>query len=172
MGFMEISIPTMIFLVINFLLLVAILWYALYRPVGNLLRAREQRIQNDLDSAKRERAEAEKLRKEYEQKLLQLKRDVHDALERAHWQGEQERQELIAKAREEASAIIERATRQIENERKRAWDELKNDVAEIAILAASRALGRIIDSEYQRRIFNEFVEGIRLEKTGERHDTQ
>lgn len=169
---MEVSFATMVYLVINFLLLVAILWYVLYRPVGNILRAREQRIQNDIESAKRERAEAEKLRKEYEAKMTQLRRDVHDALEKAHWQGQQEREELVAKAKEEASSIIERAMKQAEDEKNKAWDDLKNDVAEIAILAASKALGRIIDAEDQQRIFGQFVESIYLEKTGDQQNAQ
>lgn len=164
---MEVSFATMIYLVVNFLLLVGILWYALYRPIGKLLSEREQQIESDIDSAKRDRSEAEKLRKEYEAKVLQLKRDVHDAIEKAHWQGEQERQDIIDKAKEEASSIIQRAVEQIDDERNQAWDDLKDDVAEIAMLAASKVLGRVIDEEDQRRMFGEFVESVRVEKIGD-----
>jgi F-type H+-transporting ATPase subunit b len=157
----------MIYMVVNFLLLVAILWYALYRPLGNLLRAREERIKNDIESAANDRAEAERLRKEYEAKMVQLKRDVHDAIERARWQGEQERDEIIAKAKEEASAIIQRAMKQVEDERHRAWDDLKDETVEIAMLAASKLLGRIVEEEDHRRMFEEFIKSVRVEKTGE-----
>lgn len=168
---MEVSLGTMVFTVINFLLLVAILWYALYRPVGNFLRAREQRIAEQIDTAQRDRAEAERLRKEYEAKMVQLKRDVHDAIEKAHFQGEQERREIIAKAREEASAMIQRATKQIEHERSKAWDDLKGDVVEVAMLAASKVLGRSVNDDDQRRMFEQFVEGIRPEEIGDSHET-
>jgi F-type H+-transporting ATPase subunit b len=164
---MEVSFPTMIYMVVNFILLAAILWYVLYRPLGNLLRAREERIKDDIESAANDRAEAERLRKEYEAKMVQLKRDVHDAIEKARWQGEQERDEIIAKAKEEASAVIQRAMKQIEDERHQAWHDLKDETVDIAMLAASKMLGRIIEEEDQRRMFEEFIQSVRVEKTGE-----
>lgn len=167
---MEFSLGTMVFMVINFLLLVAILWYVLYRPVGSFLRTREQRIAKEIDTARLDRAEAERLRKEYEARMVQLKRDVHDAIEKAHRQGEQERREIVAKAREEASAMIQRAIKQIEDERNKAWDDLKSDVVEVAMLAASKVLGRSVNDDDQRRMFEQLIESIHPEEIGDSHE--
>lgn len=157
---MQPSLATMLYLILNFVLLVGVLWYLLYKPVGKLLRDRQSGIAAELDEAERKLKEAEALKDEYEHQVTDLKRQRRDAIERASWQGEQERRRIIAEARQEAAEIVQRAAKQAEVEKIRAWEDMKDQVIEATIEIASVILKREVIPADQEKLVDRFTSQI------------
>ena len=140
-----------------FILLVLLARY-LYRPIQNVLAARTKRIEEGLraaEEAKKERAAADK---EYQQRMDEARREGQQLLDRISKQGEDLRRELEEKARQEAEAIIARARSEIEGERQRAVQDLRRQVVDLAMLAASRVVGESLDGSKHRQLIDRTIQ--------------
>ena len=138
---MEISIADLLLTVINFFILMGLLYVVLYRPVLNILSTREAKIKRENEELARFRKEAEELKNQWEAKNQELADDRHRILEEAKQQGLKEKEELIRQAREEALQILARARQEVERERNRAWEELWEEMVGIIITIAAKVVG-------------------------------
>ena len=157
-------VPNLTLLVqdIAFFVLLFLIARYLYRPIMNVLEARTLRIQEGLraaDEAKRDREAAEK---EYQQRLEQARREGQELLDRIARQGEELRRELEARAKEQADAVIARARAEIQQEREGAIQELRRQVAELSLLAASRIIGESLDSARHRALIDRTIEEAKI----------
>jgi F-type H+-transporting ATPase subunit b len=140
-----------------FLLLFLIARY-LYRPIMQVLEARTQRIAEGLraaEEAKKDRAAAEK---EYQEHLSDARREGQALLDRIAKQGEDLRKQLEAKARTQADGLIAKARAEIEQERDKAVQDLRSQVADLAVLAAGRIIGESLDAKKHRELINRAIE--------------
>ena len=92
---------TLIAQIINFLLLVALLTKFAYKPLMKALADRQAKIADSLNSAEQERAEAAKLRQEYQQQLLDARTQAQAIVEKAMRLAEQSKEEILEEARAE-----------------------------------------------------------------------
>lgn len=144
--------------IINFALLVFVLYRFLYNPVLNMLQERRERIREGLAEAERVRAEAEEQRKQYEAELARQRQESQERIQRAMKASEEAREEIIAEARKEAEQIKARAREEIEYERRQALEQLRAQIADLAILAAKKVLDGAIDEHVQRQLVQSFIE--------------
>ncbi|HEM61607.1 MAG TPA: ATP synthase F0 subunit B, partial [Chloroflexi bacterium] len=87
---------------VNFLLLLVILWIFLYKPIVRLLDRRREKIKTDLEEAERARSQAEGARQQYEKQLEEAKEERRSILAQAREQAEKMREEVLETARAEA----------------------------------------------------------------------
>lgn len=153
--------------IVNFLILAVLLTVILYRPITRFLAARQAGIQDSLAKAEEDKAAAAALKDDYKARLSQARKEVHDTIEKAIREGERAREEIIAKAREEARSIVEKARAELEREKVRAWEELRDEVASLSILAASKVVGRLVDSVTHERLVQELIEDPSFVKKGD-----
>ena len=125
---------------INIFILFFLLSYLLFNPVRDVLEKRKQKIAQELAAAAGDMASASALKEEYEAKLKNVNKEAEDILEAARKKAKTRENEIIDEARAEASRIVERANREIELEKKKAIDDLKQDVVNIASLMAQKAV--------------------------------
>ncbi|HHY47750.1 MAG TPA: ATP synthase F0 subunit B [Firmicutes bacterium] len=147
--------------VVNFLLLTGLLTLILYRPVKKLLAERADRINNDMAKAREDRARAQGLVAEYEEKLAQLQKEMHDRIEEATLRGEAAKEEILQKARDEARRILESASLEADRIRREAWIKLRDDLVDLTMAACAKvaASGNIAVSEEEvRRALGEVVD--------------
>jgi F-type H+-transporting ATPase subunit b len=163
LGALGIHWQTLLVQAVSFLALAWLLSRFLFGPVGGILRARSQEVQEQLDSAHREREEAERLRQELEQRLEGIRDEARRQVQQAVQEGREERERILQQARAEAEQFLERARTLIEHDRRAALIELREQVADLAFLAASKALPAAIDEAAQRRAIDEFVRRLELE---------
>jgi F-type H+-transporting ATPase subunit b len=78
--------------------------------------------------------------------------------------GEKLREEMIAKGRSEQDELLERARREIALERDRAVAELRREAVELSIAAATKVIGRNLDSEADRRLVQEYLANLQPPK--------
>ena len=140
---------------INIFILFFLLSYLLFNPVRDVLEKRKQKIAQELAAAAGDMASASALKEEYEAKLKNVNKEAEDILEAARKKAKTRENEILDEARAEASRIVERANREIELEKKKAIDDLKQDVVSIASLMAQKAVGNSIDIVIQNALIDE-----------------
>ena len=141
----------------NFLLFLAIIWTFAFKPVSRLLEDRKARIEQGLKDAEQARRDRENAESERVATLTEARREASDILARAQKIAQDTRTADIAATKEELERLRERAAAEIEAEKVRAIAELRTEVADLALGAASRVVGETMSGERQRRLVKEFL---------------
>jgi F-type H+-transporting ATPase subunit b len=143
--------------IVNFAILLFLLYRFLYDPVLNMLQERRERIREGLAEAERVRAEAEEQRQEYEEELAQQRQESQKRIQQAMQASEEAKEEILAEARKEAKRIKDQAREEIEYERRQALEQLRTQVADLSILAAKKILDGAIDEQAQHKLVQDFI---------------
>ena len=142
----------------SMLLLFTVLSYLLFNPVRDMMEKRKQRIVDEQEAARKEREEAVSYKEEYELKLQDADKEVQQILSDARKKAKKNETAIIAQAKEEAVRIMARADAEIELEKKRALDDMKQEVIEIASMMAQKVVSASIDEEAQKGLIDETLE--------------
>jgi F-type H+-transporting ATPase subunit b len=142
---------------ITFIVLLFVLGKFAWGPIVKMLVEREATIRDAIESAKKERAEAERLLADQKQALAKATREAAELARRNQQEVEALRQELTAKARKEADDLVATARQQIAEELSKARAELKAQVADLAIDAAGRLVKANLDEKAQRKLVEEYI---------------
>lgn len=135
--------------------LFTLLSYLLFDPVRKMLEERRQRVADEQENAKKEREEAIVYKEEYEQKLKEIDKEAQEILSEARKKAMKNEAKIIAEAKEEAACIIERANAEIELEKKRALDNMKQEMITIASMMAGKVVSASIDTSIQNSLIDE-----------------
>ena len=146
-------------LVIFIALMIVLAKYA-FPPILGYAAAREQRIQQALDDARRQREETEALLTLQREELAQARVQSQQLLQEGRQAAERVRQELLHEAKAEGEELIERAKHEIGRERVQAIESLRREAAELAIAAASRLMHERLDTVEDRRLVSEYLRSI------------
>ena len=157
---MEIHPSTIIFAIINFAILVVGLKVFLYKPVCNMLDSRREEVINNLNSAEEAKLEAQKLKDEYAAQIQNARAEAQDIINQAAKIGEQTKADIVSEAREEASRLTAKAQAEIAREKTEALNEIRNEIADLAVLAASKVVGKTIDVADHQNMVNDFVKEV------------
>ena len=125
---------------LSMLVMFTFLSYLLFKPVRKLLE---------------DRKEAAVYKEEYEQKLKEIDKEAQVILSEARKKAMKTENEIVAEAKEEAARIITRANNEIELERKRALDDMKQEMISIASAMAGKVVAASIDTSVQDELIEE-----------------
>lgn len=129
--------------------------YLLFNPARKLLKDRQERIANDIDSAKEDKESAEALKAEYEAKLKEVDKEAEVILADARQKAMKNQTKIIDEAKEEASRIIAHAKQEAELEKKHAMDDMKQEMITIAAMMAQKVVAASIDTSIQDSLVDE-----------------
>lgn len=146
------------FLALNVLILFGVLAKILFKPVRQYMQNRREGIRSDLEQAKSEREKAKNLRAEYEKKLDGIQQEADEILRDAHKNALAKENDMIAKAKEEAQRIYDRAKLEIEREQDKAKDDLKKEIVELASIMASKFVVSTIDEDTQNQLIEKTIQ--------------
>ena len=116
---------------------------------------RTAEVEGQIKTAEENQAAAIALREELEERAKDSRQQARQFLDEAAKRAEVLQAELLQEAREEAAAIIRRAQEVAELERAKAWAELKDQVAELSLLLASRVITQSLDEEQHQALIRE-----------------
>lgn len=149
--------PKFAWQVVNFLILLWILKKFAYKPILGMLDERKKSIEDAINNAESAKAEAAKLRQDYESRLAEAKQEAQDIIAKATKLGEEMKSDIVANAQAEATKAIQRAQEEISREKDQAIAALRDEVATLAVMAAGKVLGKAISVEDHKNLVNEFV---------------
>ena len=153
-----ISLTEFVFYMINFLILVGVLTKFLYKPFLNVLEERKKKIQDAFDSAEIMNKRADEKMANYTARIANVEEEGREIIKEAKQRAEAQAADIINDANEKASQIIAAAHRQIELDKQKAVDEMKQQVAALALMAAEKIVERDIAQIGQEQIVDEIIE--------------
>ncbi len=159
-GIMDLNPGLTLWTAITFLVLIVVLSKYAFGPIVKMLDERERTIRDAIDQAKKEREEAERLLASQKESLLKAQREAAEIAKRNQQEMEAFRVQLTAQAKKEADELVSTARKQIVEEKSKAIGELRAEVADLAIGAASRIVRSSLDDKAQRQLVDEYVKGL------------
>ncbi len=142
---------------ITFIIVAIILRKFAWGPLLSAVDSREKNITNAIESAKRERAEAEKLLGEQKTAIAAARQEAADAVRKTQAEMEKFREELMGKARKEAETMKADAQRAITEERAKAVAEIKAEAVKLSIAIAEKLLTEKLDDAKHQALAQQFV---------------
>ena len=155
----------MIWTAISFVILLVLLLKVAYKPITKALKRREDTIRDSLEEAKKTRESAEALLEDYKKQLAQAREEAHKILSEGKTLGENVKKEIIQKAHEESNQIVKRAQEEIEFQKEKALMDLKERIADLTIMAASRVIEKSLDKKDHEQLLEEYIS-----KVGEKYE--
>ncbi len=159
-SFMDIRPGLIFWTLVTFVILAIVLRAKAWKPILELVTEREKQINNAIESAKRERAEAEKLLAEQKTAIGEARREAAEMMRRNQAEMGRFRDELLAKSRQEADQLKADAERTIQEERAKAVSEVKAITVDLAIDVATKLIGKQLDESKQRELAEQFIEQL------------
>lgn len=150
-----VSLPGLIAQIINFVLLLIILRAVAYKPILRMLDERATRIRESMERADEMKRQATRAEEEFARQIAEARREGQDIIAQAQKISERVREEEVARTRTELEEMRARAVADIARERDVAMAQLRRQVADLAVLAAGRAVGRALDESSHRRLIEE-----------------
>ena len=150
--------PFLLAQIFNFFVLFFLLRRFLFKPMVNMLETRKQRIADGLQAAEMARREAEAERAQLQTQIDTERREAMERVAAASKRGETLAAEIESSARQDAQKIVDDARTEAVRERERIIAEAQDQIAELAMLAAEKVLGRELSSrDAQRAFVHEFL---------------
>ena len=140
-------LPSLLVYLVNFLLLLGILYVFAYKRILNALDERSQRVKDSLDEAEKVRNDAAKAQEDVKQQLDASRQSNQEMMQQAREAADRFREEEIAKARTESEAFLERARQQIQREQDSVVESIRAQFADLAITAAEQVIDRSLDRD-------------------------
>ena len=131
-----------------------------WNPLLKMIDEREKGVRDSVEGAQRASTEAQALLAQHQELLREGGRQREEIIKRAIADAEQLKADLSAQARSEADQILGKAKEQIEREKRLAIQELRGQVADLAVEAASRIVTSSLTPEAQRKLVTEFIEKL------------
>ncbi len=151
---------TFVFQIINTFILYLILKKFLFKPVTEFMANRENEIVETINHAENKNKEAEDLKSQYLTKVKGAEEEGRQIVRDAAKRAEERASSIVKTAESEAGQIKERATVDISREREKAINSLKDDIAAIAMLVASKVLEKDIDVKSHQDLVKNFIEEV------------
>lgn len=154
---LNINIWDIVWTIVNLLLFFVLLRVFLFKPVLKVMNEREQKIQDDLNSAQEAKDESAALKAQYDAELANVQEEAEQIRKDAKVHAEKEKAEIIEEAHNEASSLIADAKKTIERDRQNAIESARNEIAGLAVLTAGRVVSKIIDEDSERKYAEEVL---------------
>ena len=134
--------------------------YLLFNPARELLKKRQDKIKDDIDTANKDKEDAAALKADYDAKIKDIQRESEEILSEARRKAKANEAQIIAEAKEEANRIIKNAENEALLEKQRAYDEMKQEMISIASLMAGKVVAQSIDTTIQESLIEETLKEV------------
>ena len=152
----------LVFTIINLIVLYLLMKKFLFGPIIAVMEKRKAMIDEQFASAEKTTAEANQLKGQYEDALKSAKEESFSIVEH---EAKVQADSIVKRANDQAGQILEKARRDISTEQEAAMKAMEGKVAELAMDAASRIMGKKNDEAQDMSLYDQFLEGA-----GDPHD--
>jgi F-type H+-transporting ATPase subunit b len=152
-----IDVHGLITTIIGFILLVVVLSRLLYKPLFNAIDQRQADIKSTYDQLDLDRDAMAKTRKDYEDRLAGIEGQARDTIQAAVKEAQELAAGIKADALKQGEALLEKARADADRERDRVFTEMRQQIVDLAIGAASKVIGESLDAPRQQVLVNDFI---------------
>ena len=156
-SFIGVDFWTALFILLNTVALFLVLKHFLFKPVKKMIDDRQQEIDGLYKDAETAKADADAMQAEYRQKLSAAQQTSERLVKEAVVRGQSREEEIIRKANQEASAILDKAAADIAMEKKKAVNDAKDEISGIAMAVAGKVVGRQLNDADQADLIDHFI---------------
>jgi F-type H+-transporting ATPase subunit b len=149
------NVGLMIWTLIAFGITLWILWKLAFPRIAEALDRRQRAIEESIDTAERTKADAEQLLAEYRERLHEARAQAEEIVARARKAGENFESESKADAQRQREELMVQTRRDIEAETRRAIQEIRNEVADLTVLATEKVTRKTLTDADQKRLVEE-----------------
>lgn len=143
--------------IVSFLILLFVLQKWALPPILAAIKKREETIARAIEAAEESRKKSEELLARHKKKLHEAQEDAQIITRKAKADAEKIRASMVERASKQANAIIDQSKFELAEEKNRILQEAKKEITEMAVLAASKVIGRNVSSADNQKIVEEFI---------------
>ena len=151
---------TLIGHIVNLFLTLTVVKIFFLDKIKAILDERREAADKEITDAQAAKAEALVIKETYEKNMLEAKQQASTILERAQKTAVTRGEEIIRQANEEAVAIREKASADIAQEKKKAINDAKDEIAGISLAIAGKVVGRELTADDQKGLIDSFIDGL------------
>ena len=159
-SFLGVNPWTALFILLNTLTIYFVAKKFLFGPVTQMIEDRQKEIDDMYTAAGQAKSEAEAMHSEYQQKLSQAQITSERIVKEAVARGQSREEEILRKANQEASAIMDKASADIAMEKKKAINDAKNEISGLALAIAGKVVERELNEADQSSLIDSFINGL------------
>jgi F-type H+-transporting ATPase subunit b len=142
---------------LNFALLIAVLVYVARKPIQSFFAERRRTIHDDLEQSAELQRQAEERHAKWQRRLVELERELDEIRRLGRDRADAEREQILADARESAARIERTARSAIDQELRRAREQLRDEASDLAVELAAGLLGERVTDADRDRLVDEFI---------------
>lgn len=135
-----------------------LLSYLLFNPARNLMEKRQEGIREQMETAAREKQDAIQFKAEYDEKIKNVQKETDEILSEARKKALKKESVMLEEAREEAAQIVARANREVELEKSKVEDEMKQEIINVATAMAGKIVASSLDESKQSQLLADTLE--------------
>ena len=135
-----------------------LLSYLLFNPARNLMEKRQEGIREQMETAAREKQDAIQFKAEYDEKIKNVQKETDEILSEARKKALKKESVMLEEAREEAAQIVARANREVELEKSKGKDEMKQEIINVATAMAGKIVASSLDESKQSQLLADTLE--------------
>ena len=159
-SFIGVNPWTAFFVLLNTLGLFFVLKILLFKPVKAMIDARQKEIDDMYGAADAARQNALDMQAEYEEKLADAQQASERIVREATARGQSREEEILRAAAAEAAAMRDKAAADIAQEKKKAINDAKDEISDLALAIAGKVVGRELNEADQSGLIDSFIEGL------------
>jgi len=146
--------------IVSFLLLAFILGKFAWKPMLNALNEREGKIRGALEEADRARTEAAEMIKQNEKNLARAEEEYRKLIREGKALAEKLKEDMLSKARQQAQQTLTQAAEEIQRSVETAKQQLRGEMADLAVKAAEKILEETLDAQKQKKIADSVIKQL------------
>lgn len=157
---LDVNPGLIVWTLLTFIILLIILKKVAWKPILTALENREKEIADSLNRAEQAKEDAQKILEENQASLAKAEEESKKVIDQSRVYAESLKEQMLKESKEQAQKIIEDATAEIERKKNAAFDELKNQIAEISVSAAEKIIKENLDSAKNKKIVDKYLSEI------------
>jgi len=161
-----ISLPTLLAQIINFVILLVLMYLVAYRPIMRMFDERSRKIKESMEQTEFINEKAAQAEEEAEKRIEAASKEGQELVSQAARTGEGVRQQAQQEAKQDAESLVTRARTEIQRERDEAIDELRKEFADLTIMAAEKVIDRSLDKKAHRQLIDKVLKESTTLKKG------
>jgi F-type H+-transporting ATPase subunit b len=159
-GLLDVNPGLMIWTVVTFILLLLILKKVAWKPILSALDKRENDIKEALLQAEKAKDEAKKILEENQASLAKAEEESKKIIEQSRDYAESLKEQMITESKDQAKRIVDEASSEIQRKQDAAFEELKGQIAEIAVNAAEKIIRESLDAQKSKQVVDRYLNEV------------